>query len=269
MKSTEKSNGKPKKIYWVEMPETLGEEEQLEFFRNEMVVMGKKGDFTTMANLSKKGDPDSAYFFNFDKILSINNITSKEDIDCFVPNFIQLINQISPGRSLVHSSYIHPILKKLSKQENFLIMETNLQDSHKAFTAALNFFKSSSGKNDQSRSYDLDLSRYKFNVLLRKSGYKLLKTEAVIKDLSLNSAQLTLVDSPKCHFFTLKDKLTLEINLVPRIIHINAAFVTSVSPASKTMKVTFDIDNSASVSPGDAKAFRKSFYSLMKDEMGY
>lgn len=259
---------KPKTIKWFEMPAFIGEDDQIEFLKRDVLVVNCDGAINKIFNTSKSDNQNSIFFFNFDKILLRNNLKIKDCL-AFAPNFIQAVQALEPTKSLVHTKIIDSRLGDIFKTEGISFIEQNLEDRTKAFNVTLKLIKPFFSQNNEVvRSFvRVNLYPMKYKVELIDFSNKTILATGVLKDISLNGIGLVLSSKDAAKQFNLKDKLTIKLYLRGSYIKINLGFLTRLDREKLELGVTFNINEQSMVGMLDADKISKIIYKYIKQEI--
>ena len=256
----------PKVIYWTEMPNTIGEEEYLELFKNDILLVKESSDYDNLEQLKNKFTKYSAFVFNLDKIIQSRAIKGI-DATSAVNNILQFIIDFAPYKSLVHTTVIDEKIANTVKSFGVPYVEKNLNDRITAVTFLNKIvfpFFSEQGKIIRS-SVRQHLYPCKIKVQLIRTADKSYTIDAVLKDLSLNGMGLVIPETYDMGLFELKDLVKLKVFMRPSHFNVTMAAVTRINKKKSEIGLKFDIHDHKMMQPVDADILSKSMYRWMKE----
>jgi len=130
----------PKIIFWIEMPDIIGEHERIELLKRDILVVEQSGAIDDIYSLKKSNSKYTAYFYNLEGIFLKNNV-QPEEYYVFSTNLATFIKEFVPEKSLVHSSVIDEKISAMFKEQAINYMEKNLSDRRHAFLTAISMIK--------------------------------------------------------------------------------------------------------------------------------
>jgi len=256
----------PKVINWVEMPSMIGEEENVEFLKKDILIRPIGGKLEELFQSKKYTQKNTAYFYNLDRIFRVNSVRN-ENVKDFLRDLIYSIKEISGAMSLVHTNMINPALSGMFREEGIPYIEKNLEDRANAYNTTVNLVKPLFSFNNQViRSYlrvELLHMRYKVE-LYRTDNYKI-NSVGFLKDASLNGIGLVLGNVNDLNFFSLKDKITIKLFISHYLIKINYALVTRIDCENCSLGVNFNLNDTSMVNVLDADNYSKLLFKWLKD----
>lgn len=263
--STQNTYG-PKIINWVEMPGLLGEDEHIEFLKRDILIKKTSGKLDELKNISKNNDGEYAFFYNLDRIMTINNI-HHNDFKDFAKELIDTVKSNGDTKSVVHTNIINPYISNLFRREGIPYLEKNLEDRMTAFNITLNLIKPLfMHNNSMIRSYiRIDTSSMKYKAEIRRLDNYKIYANGIIKDISMNGFCLVLGDKNHLNYFSLKDTVSMKLSIGHYMIKLNLALVTRIDGEKNQIAVNFNINDSKMIGVLDADYLTKIILKSLKD----
>lgn len=257
---------KPKIINWIEMPSAIGEDEHIEFLKNDIFLQRHEGLMDHILKLNKVCESESVYFFNLDKILS-RNLINNNDALMFSKNFIQFINKYFSFKSLVHTNLIDDKLSNLFRSEGIAYIERNLEDKKNAMMTTLDMIKPFFSINNKVlRSYiRVNLEKYRYKVEILNTVSTKSPDMGIMKDLSVNGAGIILNNLNSIDNYNLKDAVSINMYVRQYLIKVQIGFVTRINKDENSLGVTFDINSRKMLSMMAADNLSKLIYHYLEE----
>ncbi|MCG8568871.1 MAG: hypothetical protein MJB14_01905 [Spirochaetes bacterium] len=257
----------PNMIYWAEMPNVIGEEENLELLKNDIfLIRYNLNNPDDLEKLSKLDSENSAYFFNLDKIIRFQSL-SRTSNTCYLNNLLQCISNFKPHQSLIHTTLIDDKLANTIKSFGIPYIEKNLQNRKQALTTVTNLIKPFFSDKGQVKKAKIRMNFKGLEVkckLIRKAENERVHN-AYLRDLSLNGASMLLDSDLNFEFFNLKDIVKVELYLKPHIIIIHQGFVCQLDRETRTAKICFNVNDNRMVHPNEGDKICRLFYKWLKE----
>lgn len=258
----------PKMIYWIEAPPLLGEDEKVEFLKQDILVVAKGGHYDNLHSIKKLLEENTLFIFNLDKILGRNSI-SADDAGGFVVKLVSFITSFAPQQSLIHTNIINSDFAALCQKEGIPYIEKNLEDKSMAFSTILSMIRPFFSKNNKiTRSFvRLNLLPMKYKIEITNLSKRGLKFEGILKDLSFNGLAVVLTKQNDLNFFALKDQLSIKISLPRCLIRIQIGLVTRLSEDNMYLGVNFNLHDTRMINQTDADKLTKIMYKWLHSSL--
>ena len=257
----------PKVLYFIEIPNTVGEDEKLELLKHDILIIESDGNIEKLHTLKKRHTKYSAYFYNLENIF-IKNRVKRNDFFSFSANIATFIKNFEPNKSLVHTSMIDDEIAYIFRSEGIPYVEKNLRDKKIAYSTILNSIKPFFIENQRLIRSSLRLNllpmKYKVEIVNLCAKYPE-HIMGYIKDLSLSGMGFILRDKHDISSFKLKDRLQVRLFLHRTIIKINVSFVTRVLKNNSEIGVSFNITDGHMIREDYANRLTLLVYNWMKD----
>jgi hypothetical protein len=256
----------PKIIFWIEIPEVIGEHEKIELLKRDILVIEQSGDIDVLYNLKKSKSKYTAYFYNLEGIFVKNKI-KPEDYYVFSTNLATFIQGFVPERSLVHSSVIDPKISKMFVTQSINYFEKNLSDKKNAFLTAISMIKPFFSEKDK-----IERSSLRLNLLPLKYKVEITNLEkpdmptiyGYLKDISLTGMAFVLHINNDLNFFKLKDKIQIKLFMQQQILKINICFITRVDEKKLEIGVIYNITDGHMIREDYANKLTSLIYNWVK-----
>ena len=254
----------PKTIYWFEMPVTITDHEKIELLKKDILLIDYQNNLNTMISIKNKVKDISAFFYNFDIILSKNKVI-EENKYTFSEKLIQLIKEFNFENNLIHTTLIDDKLSKLFKENGIIYLEKNFNDKKIALSiisALINPFFSKNLKIQRS-FLRLNLAPMKYKLIMQnKIGNSIV---GYLKDLSLNGMGIYFENPDDFNLINLKDLINLRISIKQSIIKINNAIISRKNEETKEIGITYDITSNKMIREDYATYLTSLIYNWLKD----
>jgi len=265
------SNGEikisPKVLYFIEIPNTIGEEEKLELLKNDILILEEDGNIDSINKLINKHTKYSAYFYNLESMF-LKNRVRRENYYSFAANIATFIKNFAPEKSLVHTSMIDEEIANIFRSEGISYVEKNLRDKKIVYSTILNTIPPFFIENQRlfRSSLRVHLLPMKFKVEITNLNTDYLDTmTGYIRDLSLAGMSFILKDRHDLKSFKLKDRLRVRLFLHRNIIKINICLVTRVIKENAEIGVSFNITDGHMIREDYANRLTAIIYNWMKN----
>lgn len=256
----------PKIIFWIEMPEIIGEHERIELLKRDILVVEQSGAIDDIYSLKKSNSRYTAYFYNLEGILQKNNVPPEEyyvistNIATFIKNFV-------PEKSLVHSSVIDDKISNMFRDQGINYMEKNLSDRRHAFLTAISMIKPFFAEKSkiQRSSLRLNLAPVKYKVeIMNLERTEMPIIYGYLRDLSLTGMSFTLQVKNDLNFLKLKDKILIKLFLPQTILKINIAIITRLDEKNQLVGAIYNITDGHMIREDYANKLISMIYNWLK-----
>jgi hypothetical protein len=254
----------PKTIYWFEMPVAISEHEKIELLKKDVLLINYQDDLETMISFKDNIKEISAFFYNFDNILTKKKVF-EENKYTFSEKFILFIKELNFKNNLIHTTQIDNKLSNLFKQNGIIYLEKNFNDKRVALSiisALINPFFSNNMKIKRS-FLRLNLTPMKYKIIIQTNRTN--NIFGYVKDLSLNGMGIYLINQNDFNFFNLKDLINLKISIKQSIITINNAIISRINKESMELGITYDINSNKMIREDYATYLTGLIYGWLKE----
>jgi hypothetical protein len=256
----------PRTIFWVEMPEVIGEHDRVELLKNDIFIIRHSGDIKELVKLKEKTGKYSAFFYNLDGILNKNHIKHQTSYD-FLRKVAKLIKSITPERAFVHTTIIDNRITELFRNEGIIYIEKNLYDKKVALqsmaTLIQPFFNHENGK--ERSSVRLDLSASKYKVVMSKITDPTVSSEGCLKDLSVNGMLLLLHNKEDVAKYGIRNVIELKLHINNSILKISNAIVTRLVEETGEVGISYNINDGRMIREDYASYLTSLIYNWLKE----
>lgn len=257
----------PKLIFVVDMGVRFLKEDLLELLKKDVLVEELEGFERHLERIQDLVDPYTGFLINIDPIFHELKTTSQASRVVF-SELLGRIRRLSPGRTLVFTSQIHPDVAYMFRSEGIGYIEKRIFDRHELQNIILNvvppFFAE---RNRLVRNY------LRVSVEERKIPIKLQNIhdgtswgppfEGILKNLSLNGLNVVLREASDAECFVTGDTVFVDFFLENLPVRISRALVSRVIPQQREVCLYFDIDNPSMINDRNAGIISQFFYSIL------
>ena len=234
---------KPNTIYWVKMPAIIGEPDQIELLKNDILIMDCDYGIEELDRIKEKDKTNAAFFYNLDAILTKSRVIS-ENLYNFAEKISTFISENSPEKSVVHTVTIDVKMCDIFRSKGLIYIEKNLIDKTNAVTTIMNLLRPIfSDENKIKRSF-VRINLYpavKHRVEIITCSEK--KINGFVKDLSLNGMGLIVNDSQEMTFLKLKDNISVKIFTPTAVLKIAASYITRKDDETSEIGINYNIND--------------------------
>lgn len=257
----------PKLIFSVDMNVQLHREDVLDLLKRDILVEEINDLDHHYDRIRKIADPYTALVFNLDLVIRDIRANPKA-LKHLAAELIRRLNALSPGKTLVITSYINPEVAYMFRSEGIAYVEKIVLDQRDLQNIILNlvppFFTE---KNRLVRNF------LRINVLARDIAVEIQNTydgkgwgpllTGRIKDISLNGMNVVFEDADSVACFAERDNVFLKFSLNEHPIRIFRAIVSRLLPDQKELCLYYDLLNPSMVNDLNATFLSNFVYGYL------
>lgn len=255
----------PKTIYWIEMPESIGDHERIELLKKDILLTYQSGCISELQKLSSLNGEYSGFLYNLDGMLIVNHIDPNNAYE-FFKKLAKIIKALTPRNCFVHTTIIDERITKLFKDEGIAYIEKSLYDNKIAMSTIMTLTKHIFDKEGQvHRSFvrlNLQPNKYKVAITNLNNGGQVI--DGILKDISLNGMGLVLLNADDLQFIKLKEVLEIRIYLPKMILKVSKAIVTRVNNDKLEVGTNYNINDNTMIREDYASHLTSLIFSWLK-----
>ena len=256
----------PNTIYWIKMPVNIGEDDQIELLKNDILVIDCNYGLEDFEKLINPNNNHIAYFYNLDALLQRDKV-KKENVYNYCNQVAKFISEYLPQRSVIHTFTIDNNISSIFRSKGLIYIEKNLFTNSNAVSIVLNLIKPIFSEGNRIRRSSLRLGLYpdvKYKVEIQEMTKGVMK-QGMLKDISLSGIGLLMHDNSDVSAFSLKDNVQLKIYTPSSVLKIFSSLVTRLDPEKKEIGINYNILDNHMVKDETAHYLTKLIFYWIKD----
>jgi hypothetical protein len=234
---------KPNTIYWIKMPAIIGESDQVELLKNDILVIDCDYGIEDLDKIREKDKTNAAFFYNLDVLLS-KNLVIQENLYNHAEKIAAFISDHAPERSIAHTFTIDAKMCDIFRSKGLIYIEKNLVDRTNAVSTIMNLLRPIfSDENKIKRSF-FRINLYpsiKYRIEIVTCSEK--KVNGFVKDLSLNGMGLIINEKEEMPFLKLKDSIQARIFTPTAVLKISSSYITRKDDEALEIGINYNIND--------------------------
>jgi|GEM_PF-5930738 len=263
----------PKIVTWIMPYNTIDDNIIMDFLKKDIYIKKVSVENQNIINFIKGDNSSTLFIINLDEYKNPDSYTLKEyHNEC--RQFCKQLKKIKNKKIIIHSRINDNITKSIYKKNKILYFSASgiLNDKSDFFSVLYKYIISSFKL--KKRPLRSSIRIYYFpsrlnKVEIIKISNNTIKSNAYLKDISINGVGLISTETEKLKLFNIGDHLQLTIYLQKNIINILNTTVARINNKENLIGVEYSINDFNMITKNDADNIIKIIYSWLSEYLRY